>query len=85
MDLKLRKLEPCSGKRRIYDVDAVCSSARTEKGYGSGNMGYVITGGCGYIGSHIVKRLLAEGNDVAVLDNLSSGYDVNKAIEFHKV
>src|SRR5215470_3841333 len=34
---------------------------------------YLITGGAGFIGSHIVERLLAEGNNVRVLDNLSSG------------
>jgi UDP-glucose 4-epimerase len=32
-----------------------------------------ITGGAGFIGSHLVDRLLAEGNDVTVFDNLSSG------------
>lgn len=36
-------------------------------------MKYLITGGSGFIGSHIVKKLLEEGNEVAVFDNLSSG------------
>ncbi len=34
---------------------------------------YVITGGAGFIGSHLVERLLQEGNDVVVLDNLVTG------------
>jgi UDP-glucose 4-epimerase len=34
----------------------------------------LIVGGAGYIGSHMVKLLLAEGEDVVVLDDLSSGY-----------
>lgn len=34
----------------------------------------LVVGGCGYIGSHTVKRLLQAGHDVVVLDNLSSGY-----------
>lgn len=38
---------------------------------------YLITGGAGFIGSHIVERLLAEGNNVRVLDNLSSGKEEN--------
>lgn len=33
----------------------------------------LVTGGCGFIGSHLVDRLIAEGYDVAVLDDLSSG------------
>ena len=37
----------------------------------------LITGGAGFIGSNIVELLLAEGHDVVVLDDLSSGYKEN--------
>ena len=37
-------------------------------------MKLLVTGGAGYIGSHAVKRLLADGHDVHVLDNLSRGH-----------
>lgn len=37
----------------------------------------LVTGGAGFIGSNIVKHLLAEGHEVTVLDNLSSGYRSN--------
>jgi UDP-glucose 4-epimerase len=37
-------------------------------------MTVLVIGGAGYIGSHMVKRLLAEGEQFAVLDNLSTGY-----------
>jgi UDP-glucose 4-epimerase len=33
----------------------------------------LVTGGAGFIGSHLVDRLVTEGFDVVVLDNLSSG------------
>lgn len=33
----------------------------------------LVTGGAGFIGSHIVERVLQRGDDVAVLDNLSTG------------
>lgn len=36
-------------------------------------MRLLVTGGCGFIGSHLVDRLIADGHDVSVLDNLSSG------------
>ncbi|MFH1850130.1 MAG: SDR family oxidoreductase [archaeon] len=36
-------------------------------------MKYLVTGGAGFIGSHIVERLVSEGQDVTVLDNLSEG------------
>ena len=34
---------------------------------------YVLTGGAGFIGSHLAERLLEEGNEVVVLDNLVTG------------
>lgn len=34
---------------------------------------YLVTGGCGFIGSHLVESLLNDGHKVVVLDNLSTG------------
>ncbi|HEV7828459.1 MAG TPA: NAD-dependent epimerase/dehydratase family protein, partial [Pseudonocardiaceae bacterium] len=37
-------------------------------------MAVLVTGGAGYIGSHMVLGLLDRGEDVVVLDNLSTGF-----------
>ncbi|MFZ4591294.1 MAG: UDP-glucose 4-epimerase GalE [Ignavibacteria bacterium] len=34
----------------------------------------LVTGGAGYIGSHTVKKLIENGNDVLIVDNLSRGF-----------
>ncbi len=36
-------------------------------------MRVLVTGGCGFIGSHLVDRLLAAGDEVRVLDNFATG------------
>lgn len=40
---------------------------------------YLVTGGAGFIGSNIVEELLARGQNVRILDNLSTGREVNIA------
>src|SRR5260370_38314014 len=38
---------------------------------------YLVTGGCGFIGSHLCKALLSRGDAVRVLDDLSTGSVAN--------
>jgi UDP-glucose 4-epimerase len=40
-------------------------------------MKYLVTGGSGFIGSHITEALVAQGHNVVVLDNLSTGHTEN--------
>ena len=42
-------------------------------------MRYVVTGGAGFIGSHLVEHLVRAGDDVTVLDDLSTGKRENLA------
>jgi UDP-glucose 4-epimerase len=51
---------------------------------------YLITGGAGFIGSHLAERLVADGEHVVLLDNLSTGSMENirhlkssKNLEYH--
>src|SRR5260370_24862854 len=45
--------------------------------FGGGCMRAVVTGGAGFLGSHLCERLLAEGWDVLAFDNLVTGVDSN--------
>ena len=44
-------------------------------------MHILITGGAGFIGTHLTRRLLARGDTVSILDNLSTG-NINNIREF---
>lgn len=46
---------------------------------------YLVTGGAGFIGSHIVERLVKEGHRVRVIDNLSTGRSENIELFLPKI
>ena len=50
-------------------------------------MKMLVTGGAGFIGSHITDRMIELGHDVVVVDDLSTGKEeyINPKAKFHKV
>ena len=42
-------------------------------------MKYIVTGGAGFIGSNIVKKLVSRGDNVTIIDNLNTGKEENLA------
>lgn len=45
----------------------------------------LVTGGAGFIGSHLVDRLVARGDEVVVVDDLSTGFEANLAASRSRV
>ena len=53
----------------------------------SGKLRCLVTGGAGFIGSHLARRLLADGHQVRIVDNLATGFrenvtEIADAVEF---
>jgi UDP-glucose 4-epimerase len=50
-------------------------------------MKLLVTGGAGFIGSHLADRLIADGHEVVVLDDLSTGHveHLNPATRFYQM
>jgi UDP-glucose 4-epimerase len=46
---------------------------------------YLVTGGAGFIGSHLTEQLIARGDQVVILDNLSTGLSENLSTIKNKV
>ena len=60
--IKRRRLEPAG------DIREISSQLKNR-----GRMKILITGGAGFVGSHLAEKCLAEGCSVAILDDLSTG------------
>jgi UDP-glucose 4-epimerase len=50
-------------------------------------MKVLVTGGAGFIGSHVVDRLILEGHEAVIVDNLVTGKrrNINRAARFYKL
>ena len=59
-------------------MDPVEKPARTDLMSSNGKQRTsLVTGGAGFIGSHLVETLIARGDQVVVVDNLSTGRQEN--------
>src|SRR5690606_171829 len=58
---------------------AICGAwwpaRKREPTHGNSDMAVLVTGGAGYIGSHMVWELIDAGEEVVVLDRLSTGFE----------
>jgi len=51
-----------------------CYKEHKIKGVNKSMEKILVTGGAGFIGSHVVDRYISEGYKVAIIDNLSTGF-----------
>src|SRR5207302_868589 len=75
---------PC-GRTQVARLPAPPS--RLQLPVQSPSMKILVTGGAGFIGSHVADAYVAAGHEVAVLDNLSTGREenVNAQAALHRV
>ena len=67
-----------AGASRLVRGERTPLDVAVDPGAGAGRMTtYMVTGGAGFIGSHLCDRLLAEGHRVIAVDDLSTGRIAN--------
>jgi nucleoside-diphosphate-sugar epimerase len=71
----LSRIRGCQHLHRTFRAEISYTLARGNED----KMRYLVTGGAGFIGSHVVDELLRRDHSVAVLDDLSTGHERNLA------
>ncbi|KAF8396688.1 hypothetical protein HHK36_018315 [Tetracentron sinense] len=69
--------EQVSNPYRTSENYGVGKVGRVSAGIGRRNLRIVVTGGAGFVGSHLVDKLLARGDNVIVIDNFFTGRKEN--------
>ena len=76
-------LHPALGQRNYPSSEVITEKGKVNLGYYYSNKGIktmkriLVTGGAGFIGSHLCERLVNEGHDVICLDNFYTGSKEN--------
>src|SRR4030067_3592282 len=67
---------------KIFICQEKFRKANEDRGY---KMKCLVTGGAGFIGSHLVDRLIQDGHEIIVIDNLSTGStdNINPKCKFY--
>src|SRR5690606_16250681 len=71
-----------AGRRIVRERRRSSEEAMSENGSAKSMKRILVTGGAGFIGSHLCDRLVGEGHQLLILDNFFTGTKAN-LLQFH--